>query len=191
MIRYLKSCIIVLVNNWGQKMDADLISFETLIATRDSAYWVMWGAIATSIAAISSIITLYFAFAALNTWKVQEKTKIKSELKRSLFALDYAIHMMPDDWNAAKAAMIQMNESSFLVTQGSDKTSAAYSELKKRWHNALTAWVMCEGLLFETELTGLWNELSNIYIEYIQGRTSKVEILQKLSEMHKVKFIFD
>ncbi|WP_131541975.1 hypothetical protein [Pantoea agglomerans] len=172
-------------------MDLDLISFETLIATRDSADWVMWGAIATGLAAASSLLTLYFARAALNTWKMQEQTKIKSEFKRSLLALDYAIHMMPDEWNMSTAMMVQVRSKSFIISEGDDAVMAGLSELKKCWHNAISAWVMCEGLLKETSLTKSWKELSDVYSQYIQGRANKISILTKLAEMHSVEFIFD
>ncbi|WP_454833541.1 hypothetical protein [Rahnella aceris] len=171
-------------------MDTDIISFETLIATRDSANWVMWGAIATGVAAIGSILTCFCAVAALSTWKIQEKTKIKSELKRSLLALDYAIHSMPDDWDRTKAHLVKIGPKSF-ISAGTSEAELAVIELKKCWHDALSAWVMCEGLLFKTNLLTLWQELSDIYINYLQGRVKKIVILNKLQEMHSVKFIFD
>lgn len=171
-------------------MDTDIISYETLIATRDSANWVMCGALATLVAALGSLGTIVCAFRALNTWKKEEKTKIKSEFKRSLWALDYAIHMMPDDWNRSIALNMRIKNSSFIVP-GSSEVSVALSELKKCWHNTVSAWSMCEGLLKKTELKGLCDELSGIYVEYIQGRTNKITMLNKLSEMHSIAFIFD
>ncbi|ELD7982262.1 hypothetical protein KC915_22845 [Enterobacter hormaechei] len=173
-------------------MDTDLISFETLLATRDSAYWVMWGAIATGVAAFGSIMTLIVAGAALNTWKQQEKTKIRSELKRSLLALDYAVHMMPDSWNSltAQRVNIAITQKAFHF-DGDQDAIVAMIELKKCWHDALSAWVMCEGQLKQTNLTKLWNELSNIYLEFLEGETAKLKVLEKLAEMHSVKFIFD
>lgn len=173
-------------------MDTDLISFETLLATRDSAYWVMLGAIATGIAAIGSVATLFVAGAALNTWKQQEKTKIRSELKRSLLALDYAVHMMPDLWNEQTAQRVN-----FAATQkaihfnGDEDAVVAMIELKRCWHEALSAWVMCEGQLKKTNLTNLWYELSQIYLKFLEGKTTKLNILSKLAEMHSVKFIFE
>ncbi|EOW2370909.1 hypothetical protein ACNZA9_001774 [Cronobacter sakazakii] len=173
-------------------MDTDLISFETLLATRDSAYWVMWGAIATGVAALGSIVTLIVAAVALNTWKKQEKTKIRSELKRSLLALDYAVHMMPDMWNALIAQRINMaiSQKSFCFN-GDEDAVVAMIELKKCWHDALSAWVMCEGQLKKTNLTMLWHELSQIYLEFLEGKTTKLTVLKKLAVMHSVKFIFD
>lgn len=172
-------------------MDTDLISFETLLATRDSAHWVMLGAIATGAAALGSIMTLFVALAALNTWKQEEKTKIKSELKRSLLALDYAVHMMPDLWNEPTAQRINI-----AITQkvfrfdGDEDEVVAMIELKKCWHDALSAWVMCEGQLTKTELTKMWNELSKIYLNFLEGKATKLSMLEKLTEMHSVKFIF-
>jgi hypothetical protein len=174
----------------GEFMDTDIISYETLIATQDSAEWVMYGAIAAWVAAIGSIATLAYAAMALKTWKQQEKTKIRKEFKRSLLALDYAIHMMPDNWNSQIAISMKIRATSFAVS-GNSEIAFNLSELKKCWHDAISAWVMCEGLLIKTSLTKSWAELSEIYGRYIQGYVGKKEILDKLAEMHSVKFIFD
>lgn len=169
-------------------MDADFISFETLIATRDSAWWVMWGAIATIVTAIGSLLTLAYAVAALSTWKKQEKTKIKSEFKRSLLALDYAVHMMPDDWNRSMAQFIRVKGR--VISADKSEAELCLNELKKCWHDAISAWVMCEGLLKKTNLKALWHDLSDIYIDYLNGRTQKLVVLEKLADMHSVEFIF-
>lgn len=117
-------------------MDADFISFETLIATRDSAWWVMWGAIATIVTAIGSLLTLAYAVAALSTWKKQEKTKIKSEFKRSLLALDYAVHMMPDDWNRSMAQFIRVKGR--VISADKSEAELCLNELKKCCHDAIS-----------------------------------------------------
>ncbi|MBA5202204.1 hypothetical protein H2Y57_00610 [Pectobacterium aroidearum] len=173
-------------------MDVDIISYETLLATRDSANWVMWGAIATGVTAVSSVFTLFYAIAALNTWKKQEKTKIKSEFKRSLLALEYAIHMMPNNWDTSMVQEMHIEMAARTHTlQNYEEIVVAQSDLKKCWHDATSAWVMCEGLLKKTNLTRLWEELSNIYIKYLSGRINKKVILDKLAEMHSIEFIFD
>ncbi|EHM3444037.1 hypothetical protein ODD08_004680 [Salmonella enterica] len=171
-------------------MTVDYIAYETLLATRYSADWVKYGAIAAWIAAGASLLTLFAAVSALNTWKKQEKTKIRSEFKKSLLALDYAVHMMPDDWNFAKAQRIIIGHKSFLVP-GDSEAEAAVIELKKCWHNAISAWVMCEGQLKKTNLTKQWHELSDLYVDYLKGKNIRLAILEKLAEMHSAEFIFD
>lgn len=172
-------------------MDTDIISFETLIATQDSARWVMLGAIATGIAAFGSLITAGYAIVALNTWKNQEKTKIRSEFKRSLLALDYSIHMVPDGWNQNIAQVVQIMAMQSQTSSSENKHFVAINEVKKCWHNAISAWVMCEGILKKTKLTKKWHELSVLYLEYIQGKVDKLSVLEKLAEMHSIEFIFD
>lgn len=173
-------------------MDANLISYMSLSAAQDSARWAMWGVVVSGVSAFASLLTLYFASSALNTWKKQEKTKIRSELKRSLLALDYAIHLMPDGWdmriaNAVHMKIAQMGSTQFV----SDEYISAVIEMKKCWHDALSAWAMCEGQLDKTSMIELWNELSDIYQKFYFARANKIMILNKLSEMHSVKFIFD
>jgi len=172
-------------------MDTDIISFETLLATQDSARWVMWGAIATGIAALGSIVTMVCAIGALNTWKSQEKTKIRSEFKRSLLALDYAIHTMPDSWDSNLAHMLQLRATYSGLSAEDHQIIASFLEVKKCWHNSISAWVMCEGLLKKTPLTKKWSELSGIYLKFIKGEADKLSVLEKLAEMHSLEFIFD
>ncbi|MBB1200774.1 hypothetical protein EGM70_10775 [Enterobacteriaceae bacterium 89] len=171
-------------------MDADIISYETLIATRDSADWVMYGAIAAWVAVACSVITFIFAAYTLTIWKKQEKLKLKSEFKRSLLSLDYSIHMMPDDWGVAVSNRIRsLDKSAYLP--GDKEAAASFDDLKKNWHNAISAWVMCEGQRKEMNLTKKWEELSKIYVQYIRGLAGKETILKKLAEMHNVEFIFN
>lgn len=171
-------------------MTVDYIAYETLLVTRYSADWVKYGAIAAWIAAGASILTLICAASALNTWKKQEKTKIRSEFKRSLLALDYAVHMMPSDWGPLMAQRVRIGYKSFIVP-GDSEAEEGLIELKKCWHNAISAWVMCEGQLKNTNLTKQWHELSELYVDYLKGKNIRLAILEKLAEMHSVEFIFD
>lgn len=171
-------------------MTVDYIAYETLLATRYSADWVKYGAIAAWIAAGASLLTLLAAASALNTWKKQEKTKIRSEFKRSLLALDYSVHMMPDDWDIPMANRVSFGDKSYMLSSDHE-TVVALVELKKCWHNAISSWVMCEGQLKKTNLTKQWNQLSSLYRGFLKGRINKLEILEKLAEMHSVEFIFD
>lgn len=172
-------------------MDTNIIAFKTLLATQDSARWVMWGAIATGIAALGSIVTMICAIGALSTWKNQEKTKIRSEFKRSLLTLDYAIHMMPDSWNSNLVKGLQIRASNAWLSAEDNQIIALYMEVKKCWHDSTSAWVMCEGLLKKTPLTKKWGELSEVYLKFIKGEVDKSSILRKLNEMHSLEFIFD
>lgn len=173
-------------------MAVDYIAYETLIATRFSADWVKYGAIAAWVSAVAGILTLAVAATALNTWKNQEKTKIRSEFKRSLLALDYAVHMMPDEWNPTLANMLKIRADKRAIDHSIQviEADSAYYDLKKAWHNAISAWVMCEGQLKETNLTKQWNELSDLYVNFLKGIIDKGAILKKLAEMHSVEFIF-
>ena len=171
-------------------MTEDYISYETLLAARYSADWVKYGAIAAWISSGAALLTLYCAATAINTWKKQEKTKIRSEFKRSLLALDYAVHMMPDDWNFPMAQRMRIGNKYVLIA-GDNEVEVAFCELNKCWHNAISAWVMCEGQLKKTNLTKQWHELSDLYVSFVKGNNKKLAILEKLTEMHTVEFIFD
>lgn len=74
-------------------MDANLISYESMLAAKESAYSAYWSMIFTAAVALSSLITVIVAiYAALiarkevNSWKEQQKLTQLVRLKRAVFS---------------------------------------------------------------------------------------------------------
>ncbi|WP_440531012.1 hypothetical protein [Serratia marcescens] len=62
-------------------MDADLISYESMLTAQESAKWAFWGMVATWGSLVVSALTLMLAYRALTSWKEQEKLKVKQNFK--------------------------------------------------------------------------------------------------------------
>lgn len=93
--------------NAGVFMDADLISFESLLTSKEAASATWWAMVFTAVAAISSLVTVLVAIYAahlakkeLVSWKEQEKQLQLVRLKRAVFAyrqgIEGAIYLLPD-----------------------------------------------------------------------------------------------
>lgn len=80
-------------------MDSDIISYESMLAAKESAYWAMHAVIAAWGSLALAFITLGVALYAMNTWKSQEKVSAKREIKKAAGKLYVEIRLMPEQFN--------------------------------------------------------------------------------------------
>ncbi|HHK8149047.1 TPA: hypothetical protein ACQVIB_000275 [Serratia marcescens] len=73
-------------------MDADLISYESMLAAQDSAKWAFWGMLAAVASALATIITTlvagiaaWIAYRTMNSWKAQARQLQLVAVKRAIF----------------------------------------------------------------------------------------------------------
>ncbi|MEX3171643.1 hypothetical protein AB4M04_06065 [Serratia quinivorans] len=73
-------------------MDADLISYESMLVARDSANWAFWGMVAAVASAIATITTTIIAgvaaliaYKTMNSWKAQARQLQLVAAKRAIF----------------------------------------------------------------------------------------------------------
>lgn len=77
-------------------MDADLISFETMIATKEAAKWAFGAMVGTWVAAIATVVALIFARQALKTWRDEKIETARAEWIASLVDYTSNISFLPD-----------------------------------------------------------------------------------------------
>jgi hypothetical protein len=77
-------------------MDADIISFESMLAAQQGADWAFWAMLGTWFSGIVTLVAALVAFKALQTWKQQEKHNEKKSLKVALISYRNLLAMMPD-----------------------------------------------------------------------------------------------
>lgn len=80
-------------------MDSDIISYESMLAAKESAYWAMHAVIVAWVSLGLAGITFGVAFCAMNTWKSQEKVKAKREIKKSAGKLFVEVGLMPEKFS--------------------------------------------------------------------------------------------
>lgn len=161
-------------------MDADLISYESMLAARDSADWAFWGMIAAYGSAIMSFLTFVLACFALNAWKQQEKLKVKKDFKESLIRLKHLLLYMPDkidSWKlkqgrrflSQRQISFQMGLSTLEFEQHKDY-ALDFQPFEDGVKKCRERWIATENLLSETKVGKLWENTSGACDEYALGQ---------------------
>lgn len=173
-------------------MSSDFISFESMLAARESANWTYWIMVATWISLVTSLGTFFLAFLALNSWKQQEKTKVKMNFKKEILNLKNVITAVPRDFRFGVVRFIKIIDTIDDYSKDSEKLRMVLlgENIESSWRKTLDAWVMSESLLKETAVNDIWNELSEYFELFMLDQKSKEDILLVLSKIYHSKFIF-
>lgn len=190
-------------------LDADMISLESMIAAKESAQyafrtmlateeassWALWMLITTAVGTIFSIVTLYCAFRALNTWREQEQLKVKVEFKKSLIRLHDILLDMPDK-NLTFMSNIGKNNRAIIGDAKKHHVSkelnallqkeALEEEFEKAEHN----WAISEELFIGSTTYKDWEKFKSIYHSYAKLNQSKSGLCELLSKMKTEIVIF-
>lgn len=190
-------------------LDADMISLESMIAAKESAQYALrtmlateeasslalWMLITTAVGTIFSIVTLYCAFRALNTWREQEQLKVKVEFKKSLIRLHDILLDMPEH-NLTFISNIGRNNRTIMgdskrhiITKELNvlyQKEALEEEFEKAEHN----WAISEELFIGSTTYNDWAEFKSIYHRYTKFNQSKSGLCELLSKMKAEIVIF-
>ncbi|WP_349844440.1 hypothetical protein ABNP39_08180 [Pantoea dispersa] len=168
-------------------MDSDLISFESMIATRSAADWAFGSMLAAIISAGATIATLFYAAKALNTWRKQEELKLKLDFKLSLIELAYAIDAMPNNWsfmhvNVARNILKMIKERPGLRAE-EVKIFYLKEDMVAAHRRALKSWIMCSQFFKKSRFVGVWSEFEKKYHNYEMKGGNKSDVLPLLNSM--------
>ena len=161
-------------------MDADFISYETMLATKDASNWAFWAMIASVVSALSAVITIVLAAKALNTWHKQEALKVKVNFKYAILELESALDAMPDNWsylhvNVARSILSRYPE----ITPTQKEEVGIYfkkNDLISAHSLALKSWLMCEGLFNASTVKNNWRDFNALYKDYIMRGGDKMNL---------------
>ncbi|ELY4572373.1 hypothetical protein SM001_004254, partial [Cronobacter sakazakii] len=165
-------------------MGETLISYKTMIATQLNMYWAFGSMLAAITSAVATLVTLYYARKALNTWKQQEALKIMIDFKSAAVELLYTLDAMPDNWshvhvNIARAAIDRGD-----INTPTKKREVEIFYLKQDMVDANRLaerrWMMCEPLLEDSKITAGWKEFQKEFWRYSVRGGNKAELLPKL-----------
>lgn len=174
-------------------MNADLISYESMVAAKDSATYAFWSTCAAIVTSLASLATLGIAFTALDSWKEQERTKAKLEFKRSILGLHYALDAMPPNWsfhsiNSAKARL-KMHPKTADDLDDEVQIYFLKKSLGIAYAEAEKSWVMCGHLFINTDVENYWADFVKKYRNYFMRGGNKYEfenLIQKLQSELKI-----
>lgn len=168
-------------------MDADFISYETMLATKDASNWAFWAMIASAVSALSAVVTILVADYALNTWQKQEALKVKINFKYAVLELISALDAMPDNWsylhvNVARGILARYPE----MTPNQKEEVGIYfkkRDLVSAHALALKSWLMCEELFDNSIIKESWEEFGTHYRDYIMRGGNKIELESLLNRI--------
>ncbi|MBH3284671.1 hypothetical protein I5N21_03145 [Serratia marcescens] len=181
-------------------MDADLISYESMLAAQASANWAYWSMIAAWTSVLLSFLTFVLAGFALNVWKQQEKLKVKKDFKASVIQLRHILVWLPDtiDLEMLMAGRRLLYDSRVTMQIGMDPGkfnqckdyAINFQSIEDGMQKCSECWAATEDLLSETEIGQLWRETYLMYNEYTQGRCDKSLFIDKIDAIYKKRFVF-
>ncbi|MEG1464893.1 MAG: hypothetical protein RSA68_03185 [Hafnia sp.] len=79
-------------------MDADIISFESLLAAQEAARWSLWTMIGGWVSGLATTVACFIALRSTNSWREQEKYKRIILLKESIFSYKSTLYYVPNDF---------------------------------------------------------------------------------------------
>lgn len=190
-------------------LDADMISYEamiaskeaaesalrTMIATEAAAEWAFYMLILTLISVVFSLVMLIYAFRALSTWREQEQLKIKVEFKKSLISMHDLLLVMPDE----KLTFLSNIGKRILSYSGgqeplhsSQELTAFYQKkaLEDEFAKAEHNWAICEELFLGTKTSKDWDFFKRSYFDYAKLNKPKNGMCELLSTMKSDLHIF-
>jgi len=153
-------------------MDANIIAFQAMLATKDSATYAFWATCASIFSTLITLATLGMAYTALDSWKEQERMKFKLSFKRAMLGLKYALDSMPNSWSyqSFKHAKQRVKIFPDLINHPEDDAQIYFRkcELVEAYNEATKEWIMCGHLFETTEIDNAWKDLANLFQNYIK-----------------------
>lgn len=182
-------------------MDADLISYETMLAAQNSARWALGSMVAAIISALATVTTLYFAYKALSTWRDQEKTKVKldfriaiRQLKASLLFMPLTIDPVEIEKEREQVIAKWIFKDVALLNQQieiGEQNVQRFDELLNSFDNCHSAWLATEHLFDDTDLAQDWIVCEDDFKKFVSGESSKAPLLQIINKITATRFVFE
>jgi len=175
-------------------MDADLISFESMLAAKSAANWAFGSMLATIASSVIAIVTLFYAAKALNTWRKQEELKLKSEFKLAIIELTYTVEAMPDNWSH-----VHVNTARSILRITKDPAAHVPDQLKILYlkedmvsahRRALKSWLMCDQFFKKSKIEDRWEKFDKRYHQYAMKGGNKSDVLPALKSLVSEIVIF-
>ncbi|HIE1449397.1 TPA: hypothetical protein ACXJF2_004379 [Serratia marcescens] len=146
-------------------MDANLISYESMLTARDSANWAYWSMIAAFCSAGATLLAAIIAFLTINSWKRQAR----SQEVRNFILAAYNFHV----------AMIRAPE-----LQAGKKLENQDYQTFMQTHQALSAVYEAHLMIHSARVRGktatLFTQLSDVQIQYRKHELTRDEATEKI-----------
>ncbi|HEJ7150540.1 TPA: hypothetical protein SMI21_001874 [Serratia marcescens] len=146
-------------------MDADLISYESMLAARDSASWAFWGMIASFCSVIATLFTAYVALKTINSWKIQLRAQELKDFSLAAYGLQKAISNGPD------------------IEKGKELNDSEFTEMMLTYdalEGVYRASLLTHDVTLRAQTSRLYNVFADIQKEYTDGEIGRREAVNKI-----------
>ncbi|CAI2449111.1 Uncharacterised protein [Serratia liquefaciens] len=151
-------------------MDADLISYESMLAARDSANWAFWGMVAAFCSTGVTLFAAIVAYRAISVWKLQDKAVEIKKLKLSVFRFQMKITFSRNMFASSNKPQHQVDEA-FSILKSLDEVY----EGTLTFHNKV----------LRNQASEIYNEISLLVYDYLQGKINNQIIIDRIVEIRK------
>ncbi|EJC6091367.1 hypothetical protein ACT48Z_000647 [Citrobacter freundii] len=148
-------------------MNTEYISYESLVAARESALWAKWAMYGTWLSAIATLIAALIACFAIFGWRKQEEASELKTLRISVYHYNMALIRAPEFYrdNFEQFDFIRFNET--------------YNALAEVYKSTL----MMHRFKTRGKASELYSELADIQRKYTSGKISNSEAESKVSKI--------
>lgn len=149
-------------------MDADIISYESMLIARDAANWAFWGMVAAFCSAGATLLAAVIAFLTINSWKHQTRAQ---EVRNFILAV-YNFH----------TSMIRTPELE-LGKEPEDLEYELFMQTYKTLSSVYEASLMIQSAKVRGKTSAIFSKLSDVQTKYRNCEISKATAVDKILEI--------
>ncbi|NDJ58045.1 hypothetical protein GWD52_13760 [Enterobacteriaceae bacterium 4M9] len=159
-------------------MDADIISIETMIATKQAAQWAFYSMLAAVASAGITGVTAWIAKSALNSWREQESVQEIKNFINAVYAFTNSFIDAPESMAPHIKLSSQDEKKSLIVFEKLTFMSVCLSQMTNAQKKALAAQV--------------YLDMAEINKKYREGKQDALESIEMASTlMAENEFLLD
>jgi hypothetical protein len=145
-------------------MDADIISYEAMLAARASAGWAFWAMCGTWFSGLVTLFAACVALKAMGTWKLQERRSEDKSLKTALINYRNLALVLPKKIDPSNPDMFR------------DAVLASQNALNQVWSILIVMEIDFSG---KDKIGNKYLELHEAHCNYISGQI-ELDVVMKV-----------
>lgn len=146
-------------------MDADLISYESMLAARDSANWAFWGMVASFCSVFATLFAAAVALKTISSWKYQARSQELKNFSLAVYNFQLSVIRGPE---VEKGKQLNQDELEQIM-HTYDALGAVYA-----------ATIMTHDTAIRAQTSTIFAKLAEIQEEYSEGKMSRNAAVDKI-----------
>lgn len=158
----------------GVIMNAEYISYESLIAARDAAEWGFWSMIGAWVSAMATLTAAIVGFLAINVWRKQEEAKELKDFRVAAFRYHNSLIFAPQ----------------YMKVKENDSHMARAKNVFDEHQNLYVSTLMMHDVRTRGHASRILNNISDIYKRYRDSEISNHEAHEEIMQIIKTEPLF-